>query len=183
MLRARTKGEPAMSTRSACAVGLAVAAVVAIVSSGVPARAAAPDGQSARLQRQIEQVLQHSKPGARQIARNRVQWPRDGVTLTLETPGKARAARFADCPRRYACLWQDVDGRGRRVQFFHYRRHLLANYGMPRFTPQGASSYYNHQVGGARAIVRANSVDIELHGQGNLGGALNDRVKSITLRP
>jgi hypothetical protein len=145
--------------------------------------AAAPDRQSARLQRQIDQVLQHSKPGARQIAPNRVQWPRDGVTLTLEAPGTARAARFADCPRRYACLWQDTDGRGRRVQFFHYRRYLLANYGMPRFTPQGASSYYNHQIGGARAFVRANSVNIELHGQDNFGGALNDRVKSITLRP
>jgi Peptidase inhibitor family I36 len=169
-----------MSTRPACAVGVALAAVVAIVA---PAGATAPNGQSARLQRQIDQVLQHSKPGALQIAPNQVQWPRDGVTLTFETPGKAHAARFADCPRRYACLWQDTDARGRRIQFFHYRRYLLAHYGMPRFTPQGASSYYNHQTGGARAIVRANSVDIELHGQGNLAGNLNDRVKSITLRP
>lgn len=172
---------PFMSNRSrAGAVGVAVAAAVAVIPNTA---GAVSSSQAAGLQRQVDHVLQHSKPGARQVAPDRVQWPRDGVTLTLEAPGKARAARFADCPRRYACLWQDVDGRGRRVQFFHYRRYLLANYGMPPFTPQGASSYYNHQIGGARLFVHANSVDTQLFFHGNFGGARNDRVHSITLRP
>jgi hypothetical protein len=159
-------------------VGLAVAAAIAIA----PSATAAPAGQSARLQQQVDHVIEHSAPGARQIAPNRVQWPRAGVTLTLAAPGKATASSVRDCPRRYACLWQDFEARGRRIQFFHYRTYILSNWGMPPFTPRGASSYANHQTGGAKAILHAD-FDFSMHGHGNLYGALNDRGRRITLRP
>jgi hypothetical protein len=55
---------------------------------------------------------------------------------------------------RYACLWQHLEAGGRRIQFFHYRTYQLCAYGLPPFTPRG-----------------------DLH------GALNDRGRSITLRP
>jgi hypothetical protein len=163
-------------------VGLAVAAAIAIT----PSATAAPTGQSAaqaaRLQQQVDHVIEHSAPGARQIAPNRVQWPRDGVTLTLPVPGEVTASSVRDCPRRYACLWQDFEARGRRIQFLHYRTYILSNWGMPPFTHRGASSYANHQIGGAKAILHAD-FDFSMHGHGNLYGALNDRGRSITLRP
>jgi hypothetical protein len=84
--------------------------------------------------------------------------------------------------KQMACLWQDVGGAGPRIQFFHYRTYKLRGYGMPPFTHRGASSYYNHQTGGARAILHAD-FDFSMRGAGNLYGALNDRGRSITLGP
>jgi Peptidase inhibitor family I36 len=159
-------------------VGLAVAAAIAIT----PNATAASAGQSAQLQRQVDHVIQNSAPGARQIAPNRVQWPRAGVTLTLDVPGKATAADVRDCPRRYACLWEDFEAEGRRVQFLRYRTYNLSNWGMPPHTPQGASSYANHQTGGAKAILHTHFA-FSMRGHGNLVGFLNDRGKRITLRP
>jgi hypothetical protein len=111
-----------------------------------------------------------------------VQWPRDGVTLTLATLGKTRTAAVRDCPKYYACLWQHFGASGRRIQFFHYRTYQLRAYGMPPFTPRGASSYANHQTGGAKAILHAD-FDFSMRGHGNLYRALSDRGRSITLRP
>lgn len=142
----------------------------------------ASTADASRLQRQVDHVIASSAPGARQIAPNQVRWPRDGVTLTIPRPGAATAAAYAQCPRQYACLWQDVHGLGRRVQFFHYGTYNLAAYGMPRFTHRGASSYYNHQTGGAKAILHAD-FDFSMRSYGSLYGGLNDRGKSITLRP
>jgi hypothetical protein len=104
------------------------------------------------------------------------------VTLTLVALGTAQIANYASCPRGYACLWQDFDGTGRRVQFFHYRTYNLRAYGMPPFTHRGASSYQNHQTGGAEAILHAD-FDFSMRRHGNLYGALNDRGRSVTLRP
>ena len=163
-------------------VGLAVAAAIAIAPSASAAPAGMSAGQAARLQQQVDHVIQTSAPGARQIAPNQVHWPRDGVTLTLAAPGKASAASWRDCPRKYACLWEDFDAEGRRIQFFHYRTYILSNWGMPPHTPRGASSYYNRQTGGAKAILHAD-FDFSMRGHGNLYGALNDRGRRITLRP
>jgi len=166
-----------MSTRTRAGVaGLIIAAALAAPSAS-PGEAAS----SARLQQQIDHIIENSAPGARQVARNRVQWPRDGVTLTFQPPGIARAARFTDCPERYACLWQDAGGQGRRIEFLRYGTYKLRAYGMPPFTHRGASSYYNHQIGGAKAILHAD-FDFDMHGRGSLYGALNDRGRSITLR-
>jgi hypothetical protein len=98
------------------------------------------------------------------------------VTLTLS------AAKLADCPVGYLCLWQDVGYVNRRVQFYRYGTYNLAAYGMPPYTHQGASSYYNHQTGGARAILHT-YFDYEMRGYGNFYGATNDTGKSVTLRP
>jgi len=172
-----------MTKRSVTAIGgVALVLIVLLAPAGADATASVTDVQAARLQREVQYVINHSRAGARQISPNRVQWPRDGVTLTLAVPGEAHAARFADCPKRYACLWQDVGGAGRRIQFFHYRTYKLRAYGMPPFTHRGASSYYNHQTGGARAILHAD-FDFSMRGAGNLYGALNDRGRSITLAP
>ena len=123
-------------------------------------------------------------PGAKQIGPDQVQWARDGVTLTLAAPSRKlnRISPWSTCPSGYACLWRNFDAGGRRVQFYRYGTYNLAAYGMPRFQPAGASSYYNHQTGGAKAILHAD-FDFDFTGHGNLYGALNDRSKSITLRP
>ena len=117
-------------------VWLVAAFVVALAVAGT-AEARVTGAQASELQRQVDHVLRHSAPGARQIAPNRVTWPRAGVTLTLPVPGTARAAGLADCPKYYACLWQDANYRNRRVQFLHYRTYNLRAYGMPPFTHKG----------------------------------------------
>jgi hypothetical protein len=166
----------------ASTLGIGMAALVAIKPAAGGATSALPAVQAAELQSQVDQVLRHSAPGGRPISPTQVEWARDGVTLTLAAPGSARAANYANCPRRYACLWQDFDGVGRRVQFSHYRTYQLRAYGMPPFTDRGASSYQNHHTGGAEAILHAD-FDFTLRGHGNLYGSLNDRGTSITLRP
>jgi hypothetical protein len=176
-------------TRRTRAVGAAAAVALAMGATGVDARAAVSDERAATLQRQIDRVLAHSAPGGQQIAPNRVTWRRDGVTLTLPVPGQAHAAvGVKDCPRGYACLWQDTFFRSRRVQFFHYRLYRLAAYGMPPGKRRGASSYANHQTGGARAwLTFFNALhepfDIELFSNGSLHGRLNDAAHYIELAP
>jgi hypothetical protein len=116
----------------------------------------------------------------------RVAWPRDGVTLTLAAPGVARAAGMLDCPVRYACLWQDANGRGRRVQFFRYGEYRLAAYGMPPGTHRGASSFWNRQTGGAGAFLAGVDFTYPLLEDGNIPYGnikrkYNDRASTITL--
>lgn len=164
------------------AVGLAAAAALALGASPAHADAA----QATKLQRQVDQVLRHGAPGARQVGANRMRWPRDGVTLTLSVQRTAHTARFSDCKRGFVCLWQDGNGTSRRVQFYRYGTYALARYGMPARTHRGASSYFNNQTGGASAYVRgwrdrpSNIFTFWLIGHGNFF-ALNDRASSLTL--
>jgi hypothetical protein len=114
----------------------------------------------------------------KQVAPHTVVFPRDGVTVTVT--GTRSASGLAECKRGYACLWMHSGYRGYIARFYHYGTYQLADYGLPRFSGRGASSYYNHQTGGARAILHAD-FDFSMRGHGNLYGALNDRAKSITL--
>ena len=115
------------------------AAAAVLVAAAALTTAASPAGAKTTLQRQVDQVLRHAAPGARQIAPNRVTWPGRGVTVTLSAPGKARAAAGPlDCPVGYACLWQDSNWTSRRVQFYRYGKYRLAAYGMPPGTRRGA---------------------------------------------
>jgi hypothetical protein len=161
---------------------LAATAVLSLAVGVGTAEASVTSGQRAELKRQVDQVLRHAAPGARQISPNRVAWPRRGVTLTLPVPGTARAAGLSACERGEACLWQDFEAAGRRVAFVRYGTYNLAAYGMPRFTPRGASSWFNNQTDGAKAVLHAH-FDFRMRGHGNLYGALNDRGKSVTLSP
>jgi hypothetical protein len=165
------------------AVGIAAAAALAVAASPATADAGLSAGQAAKLQRQVDQVLRHAAPGARQVAPNRVSWPRDRVTLTLSVPGRAQAAQFADCPRLYACLWQDAGGVGRRVQFFYYRHYNLTNYGMPPGTHRGASSAFNNQTGGADAYLNVGNTTYWFWAAGNIPRQFNDKARTITLLP
>jgi hypothetical protein len=160
------------------AAGLAAAAALAAATSPAEAKTT--------LQRQVNEVLRHAAPGARQVGPNRVTWARDGVTLTLVAPGVARAAGMLDCPVRYACLWQDANGRGRRVQFFRYGEYRLAAYGMPPGTHRGASSFWNRQTGGAGAFMAGSDFTYPLLEDGNIPYGnikrkYNDRASTITL--
>jgi hypothetical protein len=157
-------------------------------ATGADARTTVSDESAAALQRQIDGVLAHSAPGGQQIAPNRVTWRRDGATLTLPVPGRGAHAAVGvnDCPSGYACLWQDSWFQGRRVQFLHYRVYRLAAYGMPPGTHRGASSYANHQTGGARAwleFFQGTDTYLDLHSNGNLHGVLNDAARYIGLAP
>ncbi len=165
------------------AAGLAAAAALTVGVGLGDASAAASAVPATKLQRQADQVLRHSSPGGRQVGSNRVAWPRDGVILTLAVPGRAHAASFGDCPAGSACLWQDVNGASRRVQFYRYRTYKLADYGMPPGTRRGASSWANHQTNGARATL---SFDLgwftmPTGGHGNLPPRRNDAAEFITL--
>ena len=163
--------------------GLAAAAALVVGVGHANASATTPAAPATKLQRQVDQVLRHSAPGGRQVGSNRVAWPQAGVVLTLAVPGRAHAASYGDCPVGNACLWQDVNGSSRRVQFFRYRTYKLADYGMPPGTRRGASSWANHQTNGARATL---SFDLgwftmPTGGHGNLPPRRNDAAEFITL--
>ena len=168
-----------MNYRRSSAIGLLAATALAVPASA----------DATPLQRQVDRVLEQSSPGGRQVAPNRITWPRAGVTMTLARPGTARAAALRDCPRGYACLWQDAGYTSRRVQFFHYRTYRLSAFGMPAGKRRGASSYFNNQTDGASAVltfgVGANDRPLKLSMQGhsNLFGRFNDAARWITLKP
>jgi hypothetical protein len=167
------------------AIAAGLAAVLAVGATGAQAKTALSHAQATKLQRQVDQVLRHSAAGARQVNPNTVAWARDGVTLTLPLPGKAHTAALGDCRIQRACLWQDFDYKSRRVAFYAYGTYELSRYGMPHATHYGASSYYNHQTGGAKALLYISSRDFTFNmvGHGNLVGFLNDSAKTITLKP
>jgi hypothetical protein len=172
-----------MSNRVATTTKAAgLAAILAFTIGPAGAQASLSGAKAAKLQGQVEHVLGHAKTGARQIAPNRVSWPRDGVTLTIPVPGTASTSGLSECKRGYACLWMHSGYRGWIARFYHYGTYRLSDYGLGRFDSRGASSYYNHQTGGARATLHA-TYDVNLWGHADLAGALNDRGKSITLAP
>ena len=158
---------------------------VALAAGAALIVAAAPAGAAHRttLQQDVNQVLRDSKPGGKQVGRNQVVWARDGVRVTLLAPGTARAAASSACRRGYACLWQDTNFRSRRVEFYRYRTYRLADWGMPPGKRRGASSWANHQTGGARAILTfaLGWFTMPPGGEGNLPRRRNDAAKFITL--
>jgi hypothetical protein len=159
-------------------------AAAALVAAAALATATSPAEGKTTLQRQVNQVLRHAAPGARQVAPNRVTWPRRGVTVvtvTLSAPGMARAAAFIDCPVSYACLWQDTNATNRRVQFLRYGKYKLRAYGMPPGTRRGASSYFNRQTGGAYAVLGGADFSYPLIEYGNIERKYNDRARTIWL--
>lgn len=166
---------------STTALALAAALTAATGSAAADGHRADRAAPANGLQRQIDQVLRHAAPGARQTSPNEVRWARDGVTLTLFREDRAHAARFSDCPTKYVCLWQDANGTGRRVQFFRYRTYRLSAYGMPAGTRRDASSYYNAQTDGALAYLTGRRFTYWLFEFGNLPRKINDRAGSITL--
>jgi hypothetical protein len=164
------------------------AALLAVTSVAAPGLAAPASAQAGKLQREVDEVLRHAAPGARQIAPNRVAWSRDGVTLTIPAPGTARVAGArSDCRVQRACVWEHADFQGRRVSFFHYGTYRLARYGLRPRTDSGASSYYNHQTGGAWAVFRvplgSGTFTVRAGESNNFGAALNDTATWITLEP
>lgn len=167
--------------RSTIAVTLAAALTTAAAPAAADDHRADRAAPATSLQRQIDQVLARGAPGARQTSTNEVRWAREGVKLTLFRADEAHAARFSDCPPRYVCLWQDANGTGRRVQFFHYRTYRLSAYGMPAGKRRDATSYYNNQTGGAAAYLRGRGFIYWLFEFGNLPRTMNDRAVTITL--
>jgi Peptidase inhibitor family I36 len=169
--------------RAAACLVAGIGVVLALTLAAGAAQATPPPDREMRsaLDREMRSVLEHGAPGGKQISRNQIRWRKAGVTLTLSVPGEARAARFADCPRGYACLWQDSGGTNRRVQFYHYRTYRLAAYGMPPGRRRGASSYYNNQTGGAGAYLRGRPGTYWMFGAENLPRSWNDRARTITL--
>lgn len=158
---------------------VAAGALVAAAALAIPT---SPAVAKTTLQRQVDQVLRHAAPGARQVAPNRVTWPRRGVTLTLAAPKMARAAAGPlDCPGGHACLWQDSNWTNRRVQFLRYGKYNLAAYGMPPGTRRGASSYFNRQTGGAYAVLLGTGFTYGLIEYGNIARPYNDRARTIWL--
>lgn len=171
------------------AATLGAALTLAFGAGAADSQAAVTKAQASKLQGKVDKVLRHAAPGARQVAPNKVVWARDGVILTLPVPGKARAASsYRDCPFGYACLWQHANFQGGRAQFYHYRYYDVAAYGLPPYTIYGASSYYNHQTGGARAIIDGDwhphpgTFNLGTRAQ-NMPSEMNDRVKNISLWP
>jgi hypothetical protein len=160
--------------RAAASLVAGIAVVLAL--AWVPGEASATT-----LDRDVRSVLKHGAPDGKKISRNQIYWPKAGVTLTLSVPGKARAAGFADCPRGYACLWQDAGGTRRRVQFYRYGRYWLADYGMPVGRHQGASSQYNNQTGGAGAYLAGDPGTYWMYAPGNLPRKWNDKARTIHL--
>jgi hypothetical protein len=172
-----------MSNRVATTTKAAgLAAVLALAVGPAGADASLSGTEAAKLQSQVDHVLRHSKPGGRQVAPNQVSWPRDGVSVTIPVAGTARASGLSECKRGYACLWMHFNYRGWIARFYHYGTYRLSDYGLGRFDERGASSYYNHQTGGARATLHA-TFDFSMRGYGNLYGALDERGRSITLAP
>jgi Peptidase inhibitor family I36 len=132
---------------------LGAALALAVATGVADSQAALTKTQASKLQSSVDKVLRTAAPGGRQVAPNKIVWARDGVALTLPVPGAARAAGAYDCRRGYACLWQHANFGGGRAEFYYYRHYDLRLYGLPPFTTNGASSYFNNQTGGARAVI------------------------------
>jgi hypothetical protein len=170
------------------AATLGATLALALALGAADSEAALTKAQASKLQGKVDDVLRHAAPGGRQVAPNKIVWARDGVALTLPVPGAARAASAADCRLGYACLWQHSNFRGGRAEFYYYRYDNVASYGLPPFTVNGASSYYNHQTGGARAIIDGHwhpyPGTFSLGSRpGNIAPSMNDRTRNISLWP
>ena len=155
------------------------AAVLAAGLAATLAMSGAADAHATSHDREIRSVLTNGAPGGEVVGKNRIHWPRQGVTLTL------RASQQAPwmCESEYVCLYQDVNGEGRKIQFRDYGRYKLARYGMGP-GPRGVSSYYDNQIGAtARSRLMRPNYRLPLRNFGNVPRSWNDRATYVQLLP
>jgi len=129
------------------------------------------DARATPLKQELRSVLEHAAPGAKVVGQTRVEWPRQGVTLTL------RAAKTADpdCAAWWVCLHEDANYLGRMVRFNYPGTYNLARFGMPPTRAKGASSWQNYR-GPAELIGPNFRLNISGYGNyGNIPRSFNDR--------
>ena len=136
------------------------------------------DAQAKPLSRQLQTVLQHGPAGAEVIGPNRVQWPRQGVTVLLNK----RKASWEDCIGKWVCLFEDAHGRGRMIIFAKPGKFRLKAWSMGPDPAhhRGVSSYYKRRLG--RALLWGPNYRHNVSpGKHNLPRDINDRSSYLQL--
>jgi len=157
--------------RRAAGLAAGLGAALAVAGGGA-------DAHATPLDRDLQSVLAHGAPGGKQVGKNRIQWPKQGVTLTLRT---AQPGPWA-CETQHVCLYQDSRGRGRKIHFKQYGTYKLAAYGMGAGR-RGASSYYDNQTGSAGSTLIGPNFRLALVNFGNIPRSMNDRATRVRLFP
>jgi hypothetical protein len=161
----------------------AAAYLAATIGGLVLALALLPgDAPATPLDRELRSVLENGAPGGKQISRNRIHWPRAGVTLTLTRSNKANG--YWRCVKGKVCLFEHSDGFGRIIWFDRPGQHWLAAYGMapnPR-KGKGASSYMNRRRNAATLKGPNFRHNMSNDGRGhNIPRSINDRASYVQL--
>jgi hypothetical protein len=137
------------------------------------------DAHATSLDQEMRSVLAHGAPGGKVVGKNRIHWPKQGVTLTLRV---SRQAPWM-CQSHFVCLYQDKNGEGRKIHFEDYGTYKLARYGMGA-GPRGVSSYYDNQIGAtAGSKLIGPNFRLPLHNFGNVPRIRNDRATYVRLFP
>jgi hypothetical protein len=157
--------------RSAAGLLAGAGAVLAFGSATSGAQAAQP------LSGELRSALSRGAPGAKVISPTVVEWPRQGVTLTLGRPSQTAPWM---CDAQLVCLYQDANGRGRKIAFKKYGTYKLAAYGMGAGR-KGVSSYYDNQTGSAGSTLIGPGFRLPLRNFGNVPRSMNDRATYIRL--
>ncbi|NEB03721.1 peptidase inhibitor family I36 protein [Streptomyces sp. SID13726] len=135
------------------ALGLAAASVfttaLASPSIAAPAQnASSAKAADARMEREIAGLLRHNE-GAERVGKDRVRLER-GVEMTV-LPSTRAVAGMGDCRAGYACVWQNSNYTGYRLDFYNYGSYDLSNYTVSDGSSwrDKVSSFFNNQTGGA----------------------------------
>jgi|RhiMethySRZTD1v2_1073278.scaffolds.fasta_scaffold635637_2 hypothetical protein len=172
-----------MPRNSSIVKAILVALALALVGPAL-AHAAAPD---AATERQIRANLA-ANPGSVRIGPNQIRLE-PGLTMTL--PGRDAAVAAKACNEKYFCIYEDVNFQRASLAMSACKLYRLHNYrfkdkhGRPDRWDNEASSWINHQVGGAVATLYSGP-----EGSGtwfrssgprdkNMGSKWNDNVESV----
>jgi hypothetical protein len=154
----------------------AAACLVASIAAALALTWAPGDAHATPVSKELRSVLENGAPGAKVVSPTRVEWPRQGVTLTL----KATARDRAGCLYR-VCLFEDANWEGRMIYFNYRGTYKLANWGMPPTPAKGVSSYWNLR-GPAELIGPNFRYNIGPYGNyGHVPRSINDRATYVRL--
>jgi len=161
----------ALRQRAAACRAAGVGFVLALASAAGDAQGQPPDGE-------LRAVLEQGSPGAQVISPNRVQWPRQGVTMLLNR----RRADWAGCNGKWVCLWEDAHGRGRMIYFAAPGKFRLKDWSMgpDPARHRGVTSYWKRRSG--RALLWGPNFRHNVTaGRHNVPSSINDRSSYLQL--
>lgn len=138
--------------------------------------------QAAKLQRQVDRMLQRV-PGGTQISSTEIVWYGGRVTARFPTPGKATAAA-SSCRVPLICLYAHANQRGTKVAF------SCGRYNIGRWFPPGTRagvSSWNATAPGTLSTIRVGSppgttgagITMSAASLGNVPRWFNDQARAL----
>jgi hypothetical protein len=163
--------EMTFARRAVACLIAGIALVLALVCASSEAQGRSPDAE-------LRGVLEQGPPGAKVISPNRVEWPRQGVTILL---GKAKAD-WSGCNGAWVCLYENAHGRGRMIYFAKPGKFRLKAWSMGPDPAhhRGVTSYWKRRAGQAK-LWGPNFRHNVTAGKHNLPSSINDRSSYLQL--